>query len=138
MREQTNVSVTITSTTLTAEDITAKTGLKPDTSWRAGSNRGMFGVLAKDHGFILESTLGPQVSLDEHIKELIQRCAPYAQKIGELNADVEFACALTRKSSPPIRLGRDELRWLALMGAHLAVDTLIIVEPVKAPSKPGP
>lgn len=138
MREQTNVSLTITSTTLTVEELTAKIGLAPDTSWRAGTSRGLFGVTAKENGYVLESTQSMQASLDEHIKGLLQRCAPYAQKIGELGADVEFACALHRRSSPPLRLGRDDVRWLAVMGAHVALDTLILVEPAKAPpSKPG-
>ncbi len=140
MREQTTVGITIKSATLTPDAISARLGLKPDRAWLAGSRQGLFGVVASEHGFILESALGPQAGLSDHIKAMLQRIAPCAQKIGELGADVEFSCSMQRKVSPPLRFEPNDLRWLAAMGARLTVDTLILTEPVKpAPgAKPGP
>lgn len=140
MREQTTVAITITSPALSSDEISARLGLKADRAWASGTRQGLFGVIAKEHGFVIESALGPQASLDNHIKAMLLRISTCAQKIGELGADVEFSCSMQRKISPPLRFEPNDLRWLAAMGARLTVDTLILTEPVKpaAAAKPGP
>lgn len=144
-REQTTVGFKISSATLTAEDLAARLNLKPDRSWKAGTPRGAFGAIEKMHGFELESKLGPQTALEEHVKEMLKRLSACAQKIGELGAQVsvEFACSVSRKRGPHLVFGREELHFLAAMGAHLDLDIQIVSDgpaagPAagKAPAKP--
>jgi len=140
MREQTNVIFKISSATLDPTTITARVGLTPDVSWLSGAMRGTFGAKEKEHGFVLESKLGPISSLDDHVKEMLKRLAPYAQKIGQLAAEatIEFTCSVQRKKAPALHFDRDVVRWLAVMGAKLDIDTFVIVEPPPpAPAKPA-
>jgi hypothetical protein len=140
MREQTSVRFKITSPTLTAAEIQTRTGLVPDETWKVGDARGHFGNVEKQHGFVLDSKAPIQNSLDDHVKAMLKRLAPYAQKIGALGGDVkiEFACIVQRKQAPALRFERDDLRWLGVMGARLDVDVILISDAYsKAPPKPA-
>lgn len=132
-REQTTVRFRITSATLTAADIQTRTGLAPDETWKMGDVRGSFGNAEKKHGFVLESKVQIQSSLDEHVKAMLKRLAPSAQKIGTLTneAVIEFICIVHRKAAPMLHFERDDLRWLGVMGAKLDVDIFILNEPQK-------
>ena len=143
-REQTAVRFKISSATLTAADIQARTGLTPDESWKIGDARGAFGAVEKRHGFVLESKARMQESLDDHIKAMLKRLAPHAQKIGALvnEAVIELSCMVHRKVAPALKFERDDLRWLGVMGARLDIDIYILSEPAKpastgAPGQPG-
>jgi len=135
-RESTTVRVRITSATLSAEQIKAQIGLDADETWKLGDKRGPFAVVEKVHGFILESKAFPMSSLDEHMKAMLKRLAPSAQKIGAIAPQcvIEFVCALTVKKVPSLRFERDDLRWLGVMGARLQIDLLTLEEPVKPAS----
>src|SRR6185312_472969 len=137
-REQTVVSFNIFSDKLTAKDIEARTGLVPDDFWKIGDVRGAFGAKEKQHGFILNSKTRVTESLDDHLKEMLKRLAPYAQKIGALAAEcrIEMSCQIHRKIGPRLKFERDDLRWLGVMGARLDVDVHILSEPPK-PASPG-
>ncbi|MFI5346747.1 MAG: DUF4279 domain-containing protein [Elusimicrobiota bacterium] len=138
MREQTSVRFTITSATLTAAQVQEATGLVPDETWKIGDARGHFGNVEKKHGFVLDSKTPITESLDDHVKGMIKRLAPFAQKIGALGGDtvVEFGCIIHRKVAPALRFGRDDLRWLGVMGARLDVDIFILNEALmKGPPK---
>jgi hypothetical protein len=135
-REQTAVRFNIFSATLSAQDIQTRTGLAPDESWKIGDARGAFGNIEKTHGFVLQSKVRMQDSLDLHIKAMLKRVAPYAQKIGALanEAKIELSCQIHRKIAPALKFERDDLRWLGVMGARLDIDVYILAEP----QKPGP
>jgi hypothetical protein len=132
-RESTTVRFRITSATLSADQIKTQIGLEADETWKLGDKRGPFAVVEKVHGYVLESKAFPMSSLDEHLKAMIKRLAPSAQKIGAIAPQcvIEFICALTVKKVPSLRFERDDLRWLGVMGARLHVDMLMIEEPVK-------
>jgi hypothetical protein len=134
-REQTAVRFNIFSATLSAAEIQARTGLAPDESWKIGDARGAFGAVEKMHGFVLESKARMQDSLDEHIKAMLKRVAPHAQKIGTLanEARIELSCQIHRKVAPALKFERDDLRWLGVMGARLDIDVYILNEPPKPP-----
>ena len=138
-REQTAVRFNILSATLSALDVQARTGLAPDESWKIGDARGPFGAVEKMHGFVLESKIRMQDSLDDHIKAMLKRVAPHAQKIGALanEAKIELSCQIHRKIAPALKFERDDLRWLGVMGARLDIDIYILSEPPK-PSSAGP
>ena len=133
MREQTAVRFKISSATLSAADVQARTGLAPDESWKIGDARGAFGAVEKMHGFVLESKVRGQDSLDDHIKAMLKRVAPAAQQIGALarEAVIEMSCMIHRKVAPALKFERDDLRWLGVMGARLDIDIFILHEPAK-------
>ena len=145
MREHTSVRFKISSATLSAQDIAARTGLTPDESWKIGDARGSFGNVEKRHGFVLESKASVQAALDDHIKEMLKRLAPHAQQIGAIAAEttIEFVCIVHRNAAPMLHFERDDIRWLGVMGAKLDVDIFIINEAKNqnkyaAPGTPAP
>ncbi|PIR17641.1 MAG: hypothetical protein COV48_08435 [Elusimicrobia bacterium CG11_big_fil_rev_8_21_14_0_20_64_6] len=139
-RETTVVKLRITSATLTAQAIEAKLGLKPDEAWKIGDRTGTFGAILKDHGYELISSALYTLDLADHLRVLLKRIAPVAQKVGEISSEakVEIVCTLFVKSTPPISFTRDDLRWFAAMGASLDVEVGQIVERVQPTAKkPG-
>jgi hypothetical protein len=148
-REQTSVTFRIQSATLTAADIAARTGLTADETWKLGEPRGRFGNIEKKNGFVMESKLMSGASIDEHVKGMLKRLAPAAQKVGALTAEcsIEFVCTVHRKVAPMLRFERDDLRWLGVMGARLDVDIFVLndggaakaqAKPESAPGTPPP
>lgn len=138
MREQTSVRFKITSATLTAAQIQERTGLVPDETWKIGDARGQFGNVEKKHGFVLDSKTPISEPLDDHVKGMLKRLSPCAQKVGALAGEclIEFACIVHRKVAPAVRFDRDDLRWLGVMGARLDVDIFILNEALmKGPPK---
>ena len=133
MREQTAVRFKISSATLSAADVSARTGLTPDESWKIGEARGAFGAVEKMHGFVLESKVRVQDSLNDHVQAMLKRLAPHAQQIGALanEAVIELSCIVHRKVAPALKFERDDLRWLGVMGARLDIDIFILHEPAK-------
>jgi hypothetical protein len=141
-RETTTVRLRITSAVLTAADIEAKLGIKPDEAWKIGDRTGTFGAILKDHGYALDSTAMMTTNLAEHFRTMIKRIAPVAQKIGEISAQakVEMVCSVIARNIPPVSFQRDDLRWLAAIGATLDVEISILVERAAQSSgekKPG-
>ena len=126
---------------MTAVDIEARLGIKPDESWRIGDRTGTFGAILKDHGYALDAVALYTLKLGDHMRSMIKRIAPVAQKIGEISgeAKVEMVCTLFCKSAPPIAFTRDDIRWLAAIGASLEVEVGLLVERAQpAPEKkPG-
>jgi hypothetical protein len=141
-RESTVVRLRITSATMTAADIEAKLGIKPDEAWKIGDRTGTFGAILKDHGYALDSTAMMTTRLEDHFRSMLKRIAPVAQKIGEISASakVEIVCSIISKIIPPVSFQRDDIRWLAAMGAQLEVEISMLVErhaPAAAERKPG-
>ena len=138
MRESTTVNFKVTSATIPAKDLAAKLSLKPDREWLAGAARGAFGAIEKQHGFELESKLMPQSSLEQHVGAMLDRLKPCAQLLGSLAKEVtvEFTCSVQRKRAPFLHFDRDTMRWLAVMGARLDIDTQIVSDP-PPPAKAG-
>jgi len=140
-RETTVVRLRITSPTVTAAEIEAKLGIKADESWKIGDRTGTFGAILKDHGYQLDSTAMMTLKVDDHFRSLLKRIAPVAQKIGEISAQakVEIVVSVISKNIPPVSFQRDDLRWLAAMGAQLEVELSHMVERVAQVSekKPG-
>ncbi len=138
MRETTDVKLVVVSAAVTAKDLEARLGLKPDDSWKIGDVRGTFGNVEKMHGFVVESG-APLLPFKEQLRALIKRLAACAVKLGELAPHVkaQVQCRLQRKQVPPLDFERDDLRWLAAMGAGLEID-INVEAPPPAPAKaPG-
>ena len=141
-RETTVVRLRITSATLTAAEVEAKLGIKPDEAWKTGDRTGTFGAILKDHGYVLDSTAMMTTKPADHFRSLLKRIAPVAQKIGELSAQakVEVVVSVISKHIPPVSFERDDLRWLAAMGAQLEIEISLLVEraaPATTEKKPG-
>ena len=141
-RETTVVQLRITSTTLTAAAVEAALGIKPDEAWKTGDRTGTFGALLKEHGYVLDSTAMMTTKPADHFRSLLKRIAPVAQKIGELSAQakVEVVVSVIARNIPPVSFEKDDLRWLAAMGAKLDVEIALLVEraaQVSTEKKPG-
>ncbi|OGR98982.1 MAG: hypothetical protein A2V88_13135 [Elusimicrobia bacterium RBG_16_66_12] len=138
-RENITVRLKITSSTLTAADIEARLGMKPDESWKLGDKTGVFGAIEKAHCYALVSTPMPTASLDEHVQSILRRAAPVAAKIGEFaaQAKIQMICTIQRKTLPPISLGRDDVRWLGVMGAQLDVEVTLMPDPAREALRGG-
>lgn len=139
MRESTDVRLVIESPTVTAADLQARLNLKPDDSWLLGEERGTFKRKEKYHGFVVESGR-PLMGFEDQLKELIKRLAQCAVTLGQLapHLKAQVQCRLIRKQIPQIDIPRDELRWLAAMGAGLEIDIQVEAPPpAPAPGKPG-
>lgn len=141
-RETTVVHLRITSATLTATEVEAKLGIKPDEAWKTGDRTGTFGAILKDHGYVLDSTAMMTTRPADHFRSLLKRIAPVAQKIGELSAQakVEVVVSIISKNIPPVSFERDDLRWLAAMGAQLDIEISLLVEraaPASSEKKTG-
>lgn len=141
-RETTKVRLRITSATMTAAAIEEKLGIKADESWKVGDLSGTFGAILKDHGYALDAVAPYTIKLEDHLRAMIKRIAPVAQKIGEISgeAKVEMVCTMFCKAAPPIAFSRDDLRWIAAIGGSLDVEVGMLVEraqPASAERKPG-
>ncbi|MDX6769198.1 MAG: DUF4279 domain-containing protein [Elusimicrobiota bacterium] len=138
MRESTEIRLVVTSATITAKDLEARLGVKPDDSWVAGEERGTFKNKEKFHGFVLESG-APHLPFNEQLRALIKRLASCAVKLGELapHLKAQVQCRLQRKQVPPLDFERDDLRWLAAMGAGLEVDVTVEAPPPPPAAKAG-
>jgi hypothetical protein len=138
-REQATVNVKVMSATITAEDLLKRLNLKADRQWLAGSPRGAFGAIEKNHGFELESKLGPTSSLEMHVAAMVDRLKACAQALGALAKEVtvEFNCAITRRRAPMLHFDRDTVRWIAVMGAKLEIDTQVLVDAPPPPKAGG-
>lgn len=130
LRESTEVKLKITSATLTPEDMQARLGITADETWKTGDRLGTFGAVQKTHGLLLDAKGPLSGSVEDHIRALLKRVAPIAQKVAELGAaaTVEVLCAINRKSAPPLRLEKDDLRWLAYLNARLDISVNILVD----------
>ena len=135
--ESNGVRLKITSKVLTAADIEARLGLKPDESWKIGETTGAFGVVLKEHGYAIASAASLTAPISDHLRSVIKRIAPVAKKIGEVSteATVEMSCRIHTKAAPSLAFDRDDLRWLAAIGARLEIDLHMIVERPTEPAK---
>jgi hypothetical protein len=135
MRETTEVRLVITSATVTAAELEARLGLKPDDAWKIGDERGTFKNVEKTHGFVVESGF-PLQGFPEQLQALIKRLAACAVALGQLTPQLkaQVQCRLVRKQVPLVDIPRDELRWLAAMGASLEID-ISVEAPHPAPAK---
>jgi hypothetical protein len=138
MRESTEVRLVVTSPTVTAADLQTRLNLKPDDSWKLGEERGTFKNKEKFHGFVVESG-HPLLGFEDQLRELIKRMAASAVTLGQLAQHVkaQVQCRLLRKQIPQIDIPRDELRWLAAMGASLEIDIQVEAPPPAQAGKPG-
>jgi len=140
LRESTSAQLKITSATLTAKDIEARLGVKPDESWKIGDRTGIFGAVQKANGFVLVSAMPLTASIEAHVSSLLKRVAPVAAKIGEIapQATIKMTCTLQRKVLPPICFERDDLRWLGVMGAQLEIEMGLVADAAReaAPKLP--
>jgi len=139
MREQTEFRMKITSATLTPQEIEARIGLKPYESWKTGDRLGTFGAPARENGFVVESGVPTFAQFADCLGALLQKLAPSAQKIGALvpHAKIDVICTVRRKTAPALVFERDALRWLAVMGATLYVDTSVFSDEPRARAKGG-
>ena len=143
MREMNDVRLRITSLTLTAQQIEARIGCKPNEGWNIGDRRGTFGAPARENGVIFESGAPISAVFADYLTYLMRKLSPYSPKIGGLAAEctIEVVYTLHRKVAPMLAYSREEIYWFATIGARLCIDTFLISDAprvgARAPSAGG-
>lgn len=128
MGTETFVSLTIVSSIHHPEDINSLVGVHCDRSWKIGDLRAKTTIIEKDNGWILNSGLEEEDSLDEHIKALLEKIAHLSSKIQALSSDsyIEISCAIYASEPPPLHFEKDTIRQFNQIGASLDIDLYIV------------
>jgi Domain of unknown function (DUF4279) len=125
------VSLTLTSTEGSPEDVTARTGLQPTESWRTGDRIGKTVRLYTMNGWSLSSGLDSSAELDDHLRALLDLVEPVRPALSELSTrwELEVSCALyAREYVPACHFDRETIRRLASIGAEIDVDFYCLLE----------
>lgn len=122
------VRLKIVSQDLTAEEITVFTGLKPDRTWKIGDLRPKTIIKEKQNGWLIQSLLSKEESLESHVENLLNRLRPFASKLLELSTKVEiqFSCVAYDVSPPALFFKKDIIAQISALGASLDIDLYIV------------
>jgi hypothetical protein len=74
------VRLKVTSASRTPEKITDATGILCDHSWRIGEKRGKTILVEKTNGWVLNSKMPKNATLEAHIEELLGRLFVHADR----------------------------------------------------------
>lgn len=130
MADETFVRLKTFSVSLTPEQITEAIGLPCDRSWRIGDKRGKTIIIEKENGWILNSSLSLEASLDAHVENLLSRLTPIADKIRKFSEQnrVEFSCVVYADSPPALNFTESVIFQLAQLGASLDIDLFLTAD----------
>lgn len=75
------------SESLTSDDLSARSGLRPDATWKRGAPRGSAGALQKFHGWELKSGIPANADPAAHVRGLLDRLRPGWEQLKALIRD---------------------------------------------------
>ncbi|MCE5311746.1 MAG: DUF4279 domain-containing protein [Nitrospiraceae bacterium] len=126
MSTKTFVRLKIISDSLTPTDIQSVVGISCDKSWKIGDFRANTIINEKNNGYIVDSGLSIQASLEEHLRNLLLKVTPYSQGIKSLSDDniVEFSCVMYLEDNerPAIYFEKEIVNEINKLGASLDID----------------
>lgn len=127
MTDEIIVRLKVTSTSRTPEQISDATGILCDHSWRIGEKRGKTIIIEKTNGWILNSKMPKNASLEAHIKELLGRLLVHADRIRVLseNETVELSCVVYASTPPSLNFEKSVIQQVCQLGASLDIDLYI-------------
>jgi hypothetical protein len=139
MTEQTIVRLKILSVAHTPEQITGITGLQCDRSWLIGDKRRETAIVEKCNGWILNSDLSKDASLDAHIENILGQVSSVAERIRKLSeqAEIELSCVIYSSTPPALNFEKSVIVRLNALGSSLDID-LYPLEASSRTSKPKP
>jgi hypothetical protein len=138
MNQETYVCLKIFSEKMTSDEITAAVGVHCDRSWKIGDIRGKTIIKEKNHGWVVESGLSKEATLEEHIEALMRRLEPFINKIQQLSGqnDVCFSCVIYSEYNPPLFFEKAVIKWISALGACMDLDTYVLGEASDLPTMP--
>ena len=118
------VTLTIVSLKHSPEEIDAFVGVKCDNSWRIGDYRAKTIIKEKDNGWVVNSGLDKNASIDNHFEELLRKLSPLSEMIKLLSEEnyVEVSCAVYADEIPSLHFEKDVIHRICKLGANLDVD----------------
>ncbi len=77
-------------------------------------------------GWLLRSRLPGKAPLEDHVKDLLERVSPIAEKIGSIaqrpNVEVQFGCVIYTSTRQEFYFTREQVAAICAMGAYIDVD----------------
>lgn len=125
------VSLCISSVSLSTEEIGDRIGIPADRLIQKGSPRGKSPILKHaENVWILKSKSAPNDPLEMHVANLRKQLTGIEQRINALRptCSIECSCVVTGGSEPPLNIPSDLVHWLGEIGASLDIDLYISVE----------
>ena len=121
------VRLKISSVSRTPEQISDATGFLCDHSWRIGEKRGKTSIVEKTNGWILNSKMPQNSSLEAHIEALLGRLLVHADRIRALseNETVELSCVIYASAPPSLNFDKSVIQRVWQIGASLDIDLYI-------------
>ncbi|MCE2827965.1 MAG: DUF4279 domain-containing protein [Verrucomicrobium sp.] len=121
------VRLKISSVIRTPEQISDVTGFQCDHSWRIGEKRGKTIIVEKTNGWVLNSKMPQNASLEAHIQELLGRLLVNADRIRALseNETVELSCVVYASTPPSLNFDKSVIQQVYQLGASLDIDLYI-------------
>jgi hypothetical protein len=128
MDTETFVSLTIISSQYSPEEIDAFVGVHCDKAWRIGDFRAKTTIKEKDNGWVLNSGLEKNDSLEDHVESLLKILAPVSDKIQSLSdgSYVEVSCAIYSSETPPLHFRKNVIHQINKLGASLDIDLYLV------------
>lgn len=136
--DRVRLSVELTSTTLSAEDISRVLGIEPDKSWNKGDRRKAVADTTHPAAFYdfsrwsLASRLPPTASDDEHLDHLWSRVSATLERVPELDGQATICLSFYRNldgrsyQQHGFEVSSEWIQLLARIGGFIDVDQYIL------------
>jgi hypothetical protein len=127
MNKRNYVRLKVVSNKLTAEDIAKAIDIEPDLTWKIGDLRPKTTIKEKTNGWMVQSNLPKEASLELHIENLLGRLQPVAPKLFQLSieAEVQLSCVAYDASPPALFFEKEVIAQISALGATLDIDLYI-------------
>jgi hypothetical protein len=121
------VRLKILSEQLTPDQLDSMIGIKCDEGWLRGGFKPRTKMIARKHGWLLESGLPTSAPIEDHISSLLARLSPFAGKIKLISdeADVSFSCVIYTNTRQGLCFNSSTVNAIYELGASLEIDLYI-------------
>lgn len=109
---------------LSVEEITNRIGIECDHSWKIGDQRPKTIIKERNNGWIVQSGLEKEASLEEHVQDLLGRLDSVGDRIKEVShhEEVEFSCVVYSEEIPTLFFEKATMAKISALGASLDID----------------
>jgi Domain of unknown function (DUF4279) len=135
MNDEIRVKLTITSVSLSAEDVSSLLGIEPDSTQVLGKMNRLGTKPYSQHAWILKDlhevngvTTGDQI--EGSISQFLDRITSVSPIIRSLSEEhpVEFGLYVFAREIPPVSFSNKQLEAIAALGASLDVDIVLYAD----------
>jgi len=122
------VRLKILSEQLTPSQLDSMIGIRCDEGWLKGGFKPRTKMIARKHGWLLESGLPASDLIEHHISSLLARVSPFAEKIRLVSdkADVSFSCVVYTNTRQGFCFSSSTVNAICRLGASLEIDLYIL------------